>query len=128
MLFFDGVCNLCNRSVDFVINRDKTRKFRFASLQGETAAKYAPEYAAEAGLSTVVLLTGHGKYIRSTAIVHVLKGLGGVWKVLGFLLQIIPRPIRDWGYKLVVKNRYRWAGKRDTCRLPTPEERAVFLP
>ena len=128
MLFFDGVCNLCNWSVDFVIKRDKRKKFRFASLQGETAHKYVPEYAEEAGLSTVVLLTGHGKYIRSTGVAHVLKGLGGFWKFLGGFLLLLPRPFRDWLYKLVVKNRYRWAGKKDTCRLPTPEERAVFLP
>jgi predicted DCC family thiol-disulfide oxidoreductase YuxK len=114
--------------VDWIIRHDKKRLYRFGSLQGVTAHKVVPEYAEEAGLSTVVLVTGDGKYIRSTAIARVLKGLGGFWKFCSFMIMIWPRPIRDWGYKLVVKNRYRWAGKKDSCRLPKPEERDLFLP
>ena len=128
MLFFDGVCNLCNWSVDFVIKRDKKKLFRFASLQGETAHRLVPNYAEEAGLSTVVLINGDGQFIRSAAVGRVLKGLGGFWKLVGGFILLWPRPIRDWFYKLVVKNRYKWAGKKETCRLPTPEERAQFLP
>ncbi len=128
MLFFDGVCNLCNWSVDFLIKRDKQKRFRFASLQGETAHRLVPQYAEEGGLSTVVLITGEGQFIRSAAVGRVLKGLGGFWKFVGAFLLLWPRPVRDWFYKLVVKNRYKWAGKKETCRLPTPEERAQFLP
>ncbi len=127
-LFFDGVCNMCNSSVDFVIRHDKKRVFRFASLQGDTAHQLVPEYAEEAGLSTVVLLDGGVKYIRSTAVAKVLKGLGGLYKFLGILMMILPRKLRDWGYMRVANGRYKRFGKRETCRLPTPEERSLFLP
>lgn len=127
-LFFDGVCNLCNSSVDWVIRNDKNRIFRFASLQGETAKRVVPDYADEAGLSTVVLVDENGRYVRSTAALNVLKRLGGFYGVLGTILLWIPRAVRDWGYRLIASNRYRWFGQKDTCRLPTPEERAVFLP
>jgi predicted DCC family thiol-disulfide oxidoreductase YuxK len=126
-LFFDGTCNLCNGTVDFVIKRDKKHVFRFGSLQGTTAHEIVPEYAEEARLSTVVLVTGEGQFIRSTAILKVLQGLGGFWKFLGTLGFILPRAFRDWCYKLVAGNRYRIWGKKDSCRLPTPEERSLFL-
>lgn len=119
---------MCNSSVDFVIRHDKKRVFRFASLQGDTAHQLVPEYAEEAGLSTVVLLDGGVKYIRSTAVAKVLKGLGGLYKFLGILMMILPRKLRDWGYMRVANGRYKRFGKRETCRLPTPEERSLFLP
>ncbi len=87
-----------------------------------------PEYAEEAGLSTVVLVTGEGKFVRSTAILKVFQGLGGFWKGVGSVGLILPRSFRDWLYKVIAGRRYRWFGKKDSCRLPTPEERAVFLP
>jgi predicted DCC family thiol-disulfide oxidoreductase YuxK len=127
-LFFDGVCNLCNSSVDWVIRHDKKRYFRFGSLQGKTAHEVVPDYAEEAGLSTVVLVTGKGQFIRSTAIAHVLKGLGGIWKFWGDCMLLLPRPIRDWGYKAIAKRRYKIWGHKDSCRLPSPEERELFLP
>jgi len=128
ILFFDGVCNLCNRSVDWIIKRDKRRVFRFASLQGSTASELVPEFASEEGLSTVVLVIGGRKFIRSSAIAQVLIGLSGGWKLAGILLMLVPRPIRDWFYNRTASNRYRRWGKRDSCRVPTPEERELFLP
>src|SRR5579871_3055584 len=122
-LFFDGVCNLCNNSVDWILKRDKDHLYRFGSLQGETAHRLIPEYAEEAGLSTVVLLSGEGKFVRSTAVGKVLQGLGGRHKFWGSLILAIPRPLRDWGYKVIAKMRYRIWGRKDSCRLPTPEER-----
>jgi len=127
-LFFDGVCNLCNASVDWVIRHDTRHLFRFASLQGSTAHDVVPEYANEAGLSTVVLVDPSGRYIRSSAALRILKHFGGFYGFLGSLLLLIPRPIRDWGYRVIAKNRYRWFGEKDSCRLPTSEERALFLP
>jgi predicted DCC family thiol-disulfide oxidoreductase YuxK len=127
-LFFDGVCNLCNGTVDFVIKADKKRLFRFGSLQGVTAHQVVPEYADEAGLSTVVLVTVEGKFIRSTAICMVLKKLGGFWAFWGSLCMMFPKGFRDWLYMLIAKNRYNIWGHRDSCRLPTPEERELFLP
>jgi predicted DCC family thiol-disulfide oxidoreductase YuxK len=127
-LFFDGVCNLCNSSVDWVVRHDKKGLFRFASLQGETAKRVVPEYANEEGLSTVVLVDESGKYVRSSAAMRVLKHLGGFYGFLGSVGLLIPRPLRDWGYRTIAKNRYRWFGQKDTCRLPSPQERALFLP
>ncbi len=127
-LFFDGVCNLCNSTVDFVIRHDKKRLFRYGSLQGDTAHRIVPEYAEEAGLSTVVLVTGEGQFIRSSAILKTLKGLGGFWKLSGTILWWLPRPMRDWLYMRIARMRYRIWGKRDSCRLPTLAERELFLP
>ncbi|HTQ09540.1 MAG TPA: DCC1-like thiol-disulfide oxidoreductase family protein [Fimbriimonadaceae bacterium] len=128
VLFFDGVCNLCNRSVDWIMRRDRRRVFRFASLQGETAKEVVPEFAKAQDLSTVVLVANGRKFVRSSAVIEVLKGLGGSWRVLGCVLRVVPRPLRDWGYDRVAKARYRRWGKRDTCRVPGPEERERFLP
>jgi predicted DCC family thiol-disulfide oxidoreductase YuxK len=128
ILFFDGVCNLCNSWVDWVIKRDRRRVFRFASLQGQTAYRLVPQYSEEAGLSTVCLVVGDKTYIRSTAVLQVLKRLGGIYAVLGALGYLIPRPWRDAWYRRIAEHRYEKYGKRDTCRLPTQEERERFLP
>jgi predicted DCC family thiol-disulfide oxidoreductase YuxK len=110
------------------VRHDRHRIFRFASLQGETAKRMVPTYAEEAGLSTVVLITDDGEYVRSTAVARVLKRLGGFWSFLGSFMLLLPKAVRDWGYRLVSRNRYRIFGKKDSCRLPTPAERELFLP
>jgi len=126
ILFFDGVCGLCNRSVDFIIKRDSERKFRFAPLQGETAKAELPADDLE-NLSTLILKTESGLYRRSSAVVRILWLLGGVWGLLGSLVWIIPLPLRNLGYRLVSVSRYSLFGKKESCRIPTPEERAQFL-
>ena len=126
ILFFDGVCGLCNRFVDFLLKHDRHGRVCFAPLQGTTAASSLSEDVVH-GLDTVVFLEGGQPNCRSSAIVRVFWRLGGVWSVLGTLLWIIPKPIRDLGYRLVAKSRYRLFGKKETCRLPTPEERGRFL-
>ena len=127
VIFFDGVCGLCNRFVNFVLARDKKHVFRFAPLQGETARAMLPAPDVE-DISTVVVLSKDGSRRRSSAVVSILRQLGGVWAVLGMLLWIVPSPLRDLGYKLVARSRYRLFGKKEVCRMPTPEERAMFLP
>lgn len=127
IVFFDGVCGLCNKSVDFIMSRDPDGIFRFSPLQGETArAMLSPEDVAN--LSTFVLFNDGRFYKRSSAVMRVLWTLGGWWRVPAVLLAIIPPPVRDLGYRAVVANRYRMFGKKETCRMPTPEERARFLP
>lgn len=127
VLFFDGVCGLCSHAVDFIMRRDRRGGFRFAPLQGETAqATLSPEEIAN--LNTMVLVTPQGRYRRSAAAVRVLWQLGGVWRILGSLLWLIPLPIRDAGYSLVASLRYRLFGKKETCRMPTPEEQGRILP
>jgi len=127
VLFFDGVCGLCNRFIDFVITRDRAAVFRFAPLQGETARDQLPEADVRV-INTMVLRDEQGVFRKSTAAVRVLMRLGGVWRILGGALWLVPRPLRDAGYSLVARNRYAIFGKKETCRIPTAAERGRFLP
>lgn len=127
ILFFDGVCGLCNHSVDFILQRDRDRKFVFAPLQGETA-KAELSASDLANLNSIVLKTPRGQYRRSSAIVRILWYLGGFWTVLGVLLWLVPLPLRNLGYRAVSATRYWFFEKKETCRLPTPAERERFLP
>ena len=126
-VFFDGVCGLCNASVDFILRRDRQAAFLFSPLQGETARTELPPPLRET-LDTLVLKTAAGTFVRSAAVVRILWGLPGVWALVGWLLWLIPLPLRDWGYRIVSANRIRWFGQKETCRIPTPEERERFLP
>lgn len=127
IVFFDGVCGFCNAWVDFWLRRDRRERLRFAPLQGETArARLNP--ADVVNLHSLVFWTPRGCYRRTTAVVHIGWTLGGFWSLLATLLWLIPRPLRDAGYALIARNRYRFFGKKETCRLPTPAERARFLP
>ena len=129
IVLFDGVCNLCNGFVRFVIARDPAARFRFASLQSETAGRLIRE-SGGVGVATdsIVLLEddrGHVS-VRSTAALRIAKGLGLPWS-LAYGLMVVPRPIRDWAYDVVARNRYQWFGKRDVCMMPTPETKSRFL-
>ena len=127
VLFFDGICGFCNGWVDFFLSRDPGGSLKFAPLQGETAAQLidADDIAV---LKSMVLWTPAGVYKGTSAVVRVFWLLGGVWSVFGTLIWLIPRPLRELGYQLIATNRYRIAGKKETCRMPTPAERARFLP
>ena len=127
IILFDGVCNLCNGWVDYVIRRDRAHVFHFASLQGESAAQLAPAYGGEQNLSTIVLIDADGIHVRSSAVLRVLRRLGGFLAILAGIGMIIPPPLRDALYRWVASNRYQWFGKKDSCRLPTPAERTLFL-
>jgi predicted DCC family thiol-disulfide oxidoreductase YuxK len=126
IVFFDGVCGLCNSSVDFVLRHDQRNRLRFAPLQGETAALLLPP-ADRQNLGSLVLWNDGRTYRRSTAVVRVLWQLGPFWQFLGGLLWVIPAPLRNAGYRVVAALRYRLFGKKSACRLPTPEERSRFL-
>jgi predicted DCC family thiol-disulfide oxidoreductase YuxK len=126
VVFFDGLCGLCNRFVDFVLSRDRAGIFRFAPLQGDTAREYLNP-ADVLDLTTVVLLDEAGAHRKSEAVSRILQRMGGFWTFAGKLLRIVPRPLRDAGYSLVARNRYTIFGKKETCRLPTPAERSRFL-
>lgn len=127
VLFFDGVCGLCNRFVDLALSRDRSGTLLFAPLQGRTARDVLGPESGEQ-LETVVLADDRGVHRRSSAVVRVLWRLGGWRRAAAALLWVIPRPIRDMGYRCVVRNRYRWFGRKEACRMPTPEERDRFLP
>lgn len=127
ILFFDGVCGLCNRSVDFLLRTDKKDSFRFAPLQGETAQRMLPPLTEDSETWSVLYLDEHGLHDQSDVTIQVCRRLGGLWSLVG-LLRIIPKAVRNVGYRWIARNRYSWFGKHDTCRLPTPEEQARFLP
>lgn len=125
IIFFDGVCGLCNGFVDFILAMDKKKQFLFAPLQSEFAKKNLPvEMTTE--LKSVVFLNNGKQYSKSDAVLHVLDELGGVWK-LSKVGRILPAKMRDSAYNLVAENRYEIFGKKDTCRLPSAEERSRFL-
>jgi predicted DCC family thiol-disulfide oxidoreductase YuxK len=125
IVFFDGVCNLCNSSVDFVIARDKAHKFRFSSLQSEYAKKTL-NLQNETDFGSFILYKDNKTYQKSTAALMVAKELDYPIKLI-YAFIIIPEPIRNFIYSIIAKNRYRWFGKKETCRLPTPQERALFI-
>lgn len=126
VVFFDGICGMCNSTVDFLMARDPEGRLSFAPLQGETAEKVVPSEVRK-NLDTFVFLEAGELYFRTTALVRILWVLGGFWGCVGWLLWLIPAPVRNLGYRLVAKIRYRIAGKKESCRMPTPEERARFL-
>lgn len=128
VVFFDGVCNLCNGFVDFVIQRNGGRTFRFASLQSPLAETVAPIAAAarSSRSDSIALLEGGNVYDKSDAILKILPALGGGYRVLAFL-WLVPRPVRDLFYRTASSMRYTLFGKRSHCRVPTPGERYLFL-
>jgi predicted DCC family thiol-disulfide oxidoreductase YuxK len=126
IVFFDGVCGLCNRFIDRLLTMKGSGTLRFAPLQGSTAQDRLPAGMADA-LNSVVYLREGVVLQRSDAALRVLTDLGG-WNSVYRVLFIVPRPLRDFVYDWIARNRYRWFGKHETCRLPTPEERARFLP
>lgn len=126
IVFFDGICGFCNQSVNFLMARDTHRKLKFAPLQGETARERLPENLWQ-DVNTLVFHRDGATYVRSAAVVRILLTIGGVWSVAGMMLWLIPLPLRDLGYRVVARLRYRIFGKRDACRLPTAEDRGAML-
>jgi predicted DCC family thiol-disulfide oxidoreductase YuxK len=128
IIFFDGVCNLCNSAVQFVIERDKNDQFRFASLQSDFAKEQLTPFQIDPSQKESFILLENSKvYQRSTAALKVAKKLNGLWPLLyGFI--IIPAFIRDAVYNLIAKNRYKWFGKKESCWLPTEELKGKFYP
>lgn len=127
IVLFDGVCNLCSTSVQFILQRDPTGRFRFASLQSDLAQRLLTERGLDPkALDSVVVVDGDRFYRESDAALRIARDLKGAWKALA-VFRVIPRPVRDWAYRLIARNRYRWFGKSETCWLPTPELRGRFL-
>ncbi|MEH0155043.1 thiol-disulfide oxidoreductase DCC family protein [Limibacter armeniacum] len=127
IILFDGVCNLCNGAINFVIDHDKNARFKFAALQSEEGQQFLEKHDLDKNdFDSFVLVEGDKVSQRSTAALKVAKGLGGFWSIL-YAFIIVPRPIRDFVYKVIAKNRYKWFGKRDACRLPTPELKERFV-
>jgi len=127
IILFDGVCNLCNTSVQFILKRDRRSRFRFASLQGPAGQALLQRSGLPADhLDSFVLVENNNVYTRSSAALRVISRLGGGY-TLFYVFWIIPRPIRDGVYDWVARHRYRWFGKEDSCWLPRPEWKERFL-
>lgn len=126
IVYFDGVCGLCNRFVDFLLRRDHRHHFLFSPLQGETAAA---RLGIGSGIAprSIVLEDDEGIFERSRAVLRILQQLGGVWKA-SRILGLVPAGLRDWAYDRIAERRYAWFGQRESCRLPTPAEQERFLP
>ena len=126
VILFDGVCNLCNSSVNFVIDRDPDGIFQFAALQSESASTLMERHGIGHGLDTIVLLEDDRVYDRSTAALRIARRLNGGWPVL-YVAIVIPKFLRDSVYRFIARNRYRWFGRSENCRVPTPALKARFL-
>ncbi|MEM9251575.1 MAG: DCC1-like thiol-disulfide oxidoreductase family protein [Planctomycetota bacterium] len=122
VVFFDGMCGMCNSAVDFVMKRDRAGKFRFATLQGGLAKAELDDAFDGPQPDSLVLMDAAGVHVYSTGILRILRDLPAPWSCLSVGL-IVPRPIRDAVYRFVAKHRYRVFGRKDACRMPTPEER-----
>ena len=126
IVLFDGVCNFCSDSVNFIIRHDTENRFAFTPLQSEKGIELRAKYGIDDDIDSIVLIEDDRAFTRSTAALRIAKRLGGVW-ALGYALIVVPRPVRDYFYELFAKYRYRLFGKKDECMLPTPEVRARFL-
>ena len=128
IILFDGVCNLCNSSINYVIDKDVKDEFRFLALQsnlGKELQNYlgiSPD-----NLDSIILyIPNEAYYIKSTAAFKIISSFSGLWKLI-LIFNIIPTSIRDIVYDLIAKNRYKWYGKQEQCRIPTPKLKSKFL-
>ena len=128
IILFDGVCNLCNASVQYVIDRDKKDVFRFAALQSDIGSKILRHIGADERYTDSIVLyePGVAYHYKSSAALEIAKELGGIFSI-STVFKIIPDGIRNLNYDFVAKNRYKWYGKEENCRIPTPELQAKFL-
>jgi len=127
IILFDGVCNFCNFWVNFVIKRDKEDLFRFAALQSEKAKEFIGNFNFDTSkLDTFILVAGNKIFTKSTAALMICKQLNGLIKIL-YPFIILPKFFRDFIYDLVAENRYKLFGRKESCRVPTEEEKLKFL-
>lgn len=134
LLLFDGVCNLCNRSVQFVIHHDPAGKFKFAALQSPYAEKVLKDFPEVSWANrpeqhnwrSIIFILNGRCYTKSSAILKVMSLMKFPWK-FAVVFYIIPRPLRDALYNFIAKRRYHWFGKKDSCMVPTPELQARFM-
>ena len=127
VVIFDGVCNLCVRSVKFIINHEADQLLRFTPLQSPAGARLLREYGFDPEDAKSFVLVADGKpYVKSDAAIRVARHLRGGWRLIG-AIKIIPRPIRNWTYDVIARNRYRWFGRSEGCMVPTPELLSRFV-
>lgn len=127
IILFDGVCNLCNGAINFVIKRDKKDIFQFATLQSEIGQELLSKFKIDTSkVDSIILIDGENCYVKSSAALGISKHLSGGYPLLyGFL--ILPKFIRNNVYDYIARNRYKWFGKKESCMIPTPELKEKFL-
>jgi len=128
IILFDGVCNLCNNAIQFVIKRDKNKIFHYTSLQGELGKQLLAERNIDPEkIDSIILIDPNvAYYLKSTAALEISKKLSGLWPLMRVFL-ILPVSFRDRVYDFIAKNRYKWFGKKESCIIPTKEQQALFL-
>ncbi|QJP35532.1 DUF393 domain-containing protein [Nonlabens sp. Ci31] len=127
IVLFDGVCNLCNAAILFIIKRDKNDRFRFAPLESEVGKKLLAKYQIDPSkIDSIVLVSGDSAFAKAGAALRISKHLTGLWPLL-YSLIIIPSLISDTVYDFIARNRYKWFGKKESCMIPTPELKSKFL-
>lgn len=127
IVLFDGVCNFCNASVNFVIEHDKAGYFKFAPLQSEIGEELVAKHGIDTvDIDSVIVVENDRAYTHSSGALRIAKQLDGIWS-WAYAFIVVPNPIRDLCYKLFAKQRYRLFGRQDACMMPTPEIRARFL-
>jgi predicted DCC family thiol-disulfide oxidoreductase YuxK len=127
IVLFDGVCNLCTGSVQFIIARDPHAQFQFATLQSPAGQELARAYKIDTTqMDSVVLVDGENWYAKSDAALEIARRLHSLWR-FSYVFKIVPRFLRDWVYDIVARHRYRWFGQSDFCLTPTPELQARFI-
>ncbi|MBP4139757.1 thiol-disulfide oxidoreductase DCC family protein [Flavobacterium geliluteum] len=128
IILFDGVCNLCNRAVQFIIKRDKKDVFRFVALQSELGIEICRYIGIDQQKidSIVLYKPAIAYYYKSTAVLEIANELGGFYGLLA-VFKIVPEKVRNYIYDYIAKNRYKWYGKKESCMIPTPELKAKFL-
>ena len=128
IIVFDGDCNICSRWVRFLMVRDTSAPYRFAAMQGAAGQRLLSQYGLDPDdPETFILVTETGILQQSDAIAAVLKSLGEPWSFVGAMIVLIPQSVRDWAYRRLARNRYRWFGKRDVCYAPSVDQRWRFL-
>ncbi len=127
IVLFDGVCNFCNASVNFVIARDKAAYFKFAPLQSVIGEELRTRHGIDkVETDSVIVIENERVYTHSSAALRIARHLDGIWSWT-YVFVIVPKPIRDLLYRLFARNRYRLFGRQDACMMPTPDVRARFM-
>ena len=125
IILFDGVCNFCDASVQFIMKHDSQQFFQFASLQSEAGQELVERYNLQQ-IDSVIVIKNEKAYVKSAAAIEIVKHFNGLWKIF-IVSKVIPPKVRDRIYEYIAKNRYKWFGKKEVCRIPTQEERSRFL-
>lgn len=126
VILFDGVCNFCDASVQFILQRDPKETFHFASIQSEAGQELLRKHNVPANMDSMILIENDKVYYKSSAALRISRHLQGAWKLL-YVFMVVPSPIRNLVYEVIAKNRYKWFGQKESCMLPPPNVRKRFL-